>query len=185
MSDTERYFGGDFEAPLWTGVFIQFLAQTGWMVWGIGDGVANINASWAPGNSMTNTAWWFMRAGHESIYITAFVMFCISFIKQPKYQRYFYESSVYLTLISWGNSFLINLFFLIGGAMSGGNWSNLLFPFVYDLFSFIWQAIIYFMFYQDLIKFYRWDEQEWWGKDWWNKQQTEDSDQIEMSANDF
>ena len=74
-------------------------------------------------------------------------MFCISFIKQPKYQRYFYESSVYLTLISWGNSFLINLFFLIGGAMSGGNWSNLLFPFVYDLFSFAWQAIIYIMFY--------------------------------------
>ena len=149
------------------------------MVWGIADSVGNLNTKWAVGNSVTEGAWWSMRAGHETIYVTAFVMWCISFIHEPKYQRYFYQSSIWLSLISWLNTFVVNLLFIIGGAMTGGNWSNLVFPIVYDLFTFCWQAIIYFMFYDDLVKYYKWDQQ-----DWWNGEDGE-QDMVAIIANDF
>ena len=74
---------------------------------------------------------------------------------------------------------MVNLLFIIGGAMTGGNWSNLVFPIVYDLFTFCWQAIIYFMFYDDLVKYYKWDQQ-----DWWNGEDGE-QDMVAIIANDF
>ena len=86
MSDTERYFGDDWEPVLWTGVLIQFMAQTGWMVWGIADGIAGLKPNtWAIGNSVTESAFWAMRAGNETIFIVMFIMWGIAFIKERKY----------------------------------------------------------------------------------------------------
>ena len=182
MSDTERYFGDDWEPVLWTGVMIQFMAQTGWMVWGIAEGIANLKPNtWAIGNSVTESAFWAMRAGNETIFIVMFIMFGIAFIKEPKYQMYFYKSVIWLTFISWLNTFWINLACIIGGAMSGGSWTNLVSPLIYDAFMAIWQSIVYFSYYPGLVKFYRWDEE----KPWWKKEEAEDTNWLEIDSNDF
>ena len=158
----EEYFGPHFGAAMWTGFFLQALAHVGWEVTAIADPIADYNEDWKVGNSITEAAWWSMRGGNEAIYVTAFIMWGIAFIKEPKYQRYFFQSMIWLTLISWLNTAWINIAMLVGGLTEGGNWANLTFALVYDVFTFAWQAVIYFAFYPKLIKYYKWDEQAWW-----------------------
>ena len=83
MSD--EYFGPHLGASLWTGFFIMALAQTGWEVTGIYSPIRDMHLSWAIGNGITESAWWSMRGGNEAIYLTAFIMWGIAFIKEPKY----------------------------------------------------------------------------------------------------
>ena len=175
MSD--EYFGPHFGASMWTGFFIMALAQTGWEVTGIYGPIRDLNLSWAIGNGITESAWWSMRGGNEAIYLTAFIMWGIAFIKEPKYQKYFFQSMIWLTLISWVNTAWINIAFLIGGLIEGGNWSNLVFPLAYDVLTIAWQLVIFYGFYPRLIKYYRWDEQPWWNGD------DDSSDLMDMATN--
>ena len=77
----EEYFGPHFGAAMWTGFFLQALAHVGWEVTAIADPIADYNEDWKVGNSITEAAWWSMRGGNEVIYVTAFIMWGIAFIK--------------------------------------------------------------------------------------------------------
>ena len=104
-----------------------------------------------------------MISGSEAIWLVALIMWGIAFIKEPKYQRYFYQSSCWLALISWVNALWVNIAFLVGGLTEDtADWSNLYYPLTYDVLTATWQLIIYFVLKPKLVKFYRWDEQDWW-----------------------
>ena len=97
-----------------------------------------MGTQWEVGNRITESAWWLMLGGNELIFFTAFIMWAIAFKKEPKYQRYFFQSMTWLSLFSWINAGWINLAFLIGGFTEGGNWANLVWPIVFDVFLFSW-----------------------------------------------
>ena len=131
---SEEYFGPHLGASLSTGFSVQSLTQTGWEVNGIYSPIIDINNSWVIGDGITEFAWWSMRGGSETIYLTAFIMQGIDFIKEPKYQNYFFQRMIWLIFISWVNTAWIKIAFLFGGLTEGGNWSDLIFLLANSIF---------------------------------------------------
>ena len=60
----------------------------------------------------------------------------------------------------------INICFLVGGIVDGGDWSNLYYPLIYDVFFFGFNAIFYYLSLAKMTAFYRWREQDWWKEKW-------------------
>ena len=136
----QEFFGPYFGTAMWTGFFLQLLAQVGWEVGGLADNIAEFTDNWGVENRVTESAWWSMKGGNEMIFFTAFIMWAIAFKRDPsyKYQRYFFQSMIWLSLVSWINTAWINIGFLVGGLTEGGNWANLTWALVYDAFFFAW-----------------------------------------------
>ena len=85
---------------MWTGFFIQLLAQVGFLVSGLANMAEDINTHWDVANPITEAAWWSMLAGNEIIFFIAFLIWAIAFKKEPKYQKNFFKSMIWLSLIS-------------------------------------------------------------------------------------
>ena len=68
--------------------------------------------------------------------------------------------------LSFFFTFVINVMFLVGGIVDGGDWGNLYYPLIYDVLFFGFNAIVYYLLLPKMAAFYRWREQDWWKAKW-------------------
>ena len=60
----------------------------------------------------------------------------------------------------------INILFMVGGIVDGGDWGNLYYPLIFDVLFFGFNAIVYYLLLPKLMAYYRWREQDWYNKNW-------------------
>ena len=117
-------------------------------------------------NWWTKWAWGWMIGGNEWWYYFQGAVWCFSFIRKPFFQKSMFWSYIVGNSLSFFFTFVINVMFLVGGIVDGGDWGNLYYPLIYDVLFFGFNAIVYYLLLPKMAAFYRWREQDWWKAKW-------------------
>ena len=117
-------------------------------------------------NWATQQAWYWMIGGNMIWYYFIGAVWLFSYTKKPFPQKSMFWSIIVGQALAWVNTLYVNVCFIVGGAMKGGDWSNLYYPLIYDVFFFGFNALDYYLLFPKYTAYYRWREQDWWGEKW-------------------
>ena len=117
-------------------------------------------------NWWTQNAWYWLIGGNMIWYYFIGLVWCFSYIHHPFFQKSMFWSYIVGSAFAFFFAVGINIEFLVGGILDGGDWSNLYYPLIYDVFFFGFNAIFYYLSLAKMTAFYRWREQDWWKEKW-------------------
>ena len=121
-----------------------------------------------------------MSYGSAAIWGLLTISWLLAYIKKPWFQKAYYMSTSILTIISWVLALFVAGAFTYGGLVTGNEDSmpkrlafNMIYMSVFVVGVIVVDLIVFLGMGEGLVKFYKWDEQEWWGG---NEQGEEDVD---------
>ena len=87
----------------------------------------------------------------------------LAYIKRPDMQRIYYRAIAWVIPISWFFAFWALIAFIVGGTQWGGDlgW-DIGYWLFYVIFEGAFQALAWWLATSGAIKYYRWEQQEWW-----------------------
>ena len=119
---------------------------------------------------MTGVGFSLMTWVNELVFGTIFILYTIAYIHEQKYQHAYFRTIQALVPATWANCLVANIMFVIG-IFWDENPIYIIYPIVYDVFFFMFGAIIYYVLGPKMALYYRWNEQSWWepyeGDKWW------------------
>ena len=111
-----------------------------------------------------------MSYGSTSVYGLLTLAWLLAYIKQPWFQKSYYMSTSILTIISWVLSIFVAAAFIVGALVTNNEdenpkrlMFNMIYMAVYVVGVIVLDLIVFLGMGRQLVKFYKWDEQEWWG----------------------
>ena len=111
-----------------------------------------------------------MSYGSTTIYGLLTLAWLLAYIKQPWFQKSYYMSTSILTIISWVLSIFVAAAFIVGALVTNNEdenpkrlMFNMIYMAVYVVGVIVVDLIVFLGMGRQLVKFYKWDEQEWWG----------------------
>ena len=119
-------------------------------------------------------AWSTSKRGFGGTFGVLGLFWLLAYIKSDNrvMQKLYYRSLAWLIPISWVFVLWVFIAFMIGGTQTGGDiYGNMGYGFGMMIFYGGFEVLAWWIAKTGLVKFYRWDEQEWWN---WN---SEDSPQ--------
>ena len=133
----------------------------------------------------TRIAWMAMSYGSAAIFGLLTISWLLAYIKKPWFQKAYYMSASILTIISWVLSLFVAAALTVGGLVTDNETAepkrlayNMIYLAVYTVGVIVVDLIVFLGMGEGLVKFYKWDEQEWWGG---NDQGEEDIDVDDVS----
>jgi len=110
----------------------------------------------------TNHAWNVAIISHSIFFGFTTLFWLLSYIHKRIMQKIYYRVIAWFIPASWIFAFWSLLAFIIGGAQKGGKFGqNIGYWFLYVIFVAGGQALAWWQ-APSMVKFYRWDSQEWW-----------------------
>ena len=111
-----------------------------------------------------------MSYGSTTVYGLLTLAWLLAYIKQPWFQKSYYMSTSILTIISWVLSIFVAAAFIVGALVTNNEdenpkrlMFNMIYMAVYVVGVIVVDLIVFLGMGRQLVKFYKWDEQEWWG----------------------
>ena len=111
-----------------------------------------------------------MSYGSTTVYGLLTLAWLLAYIKQPWFQKSYYMSTSILTIISWVLSIFVAAAFIVGALVTDNEdenpkrlMFNMIYMAVYVVGVIVVDLIVFLGMGRQLVKFYKWDEQEWWG----------------------
>ena len=111
-----------------------------------------------------------MSYGSTAVYGLLTLAWLLAYIKQPWFQKSYYMSTSILTIISWVLSIFVAAAFIVGALVTDNEdenpkrlMFNMIYMAVYVVGVIVVDLIVFLGMGRQLVKFYKWDEQEWWG----------------------
>ena len=111
-----------------------------------------------------------MSYGSTTVYGLLTLAWLLAYIKQPWFQKSYYMSTSILTIISWVLSIFVAAAFIVGALVTNNEdenpkrlMFNMIYMAVYVVGVIVLDLIVFLGMGRQLVKFYKWDEQEWWG----------------------
>ena len=111
-----------------------------------------------------------MSYGSTTVYGLLTLAWLLAYIKQPWFQKSYYMSTSILTIISWVLSIFVAAAFIVGALVTNNEdenpkrlMFNMIYMAVYVFGVIVVDLIVFLGMGRQLVKFYKWDEQEWWG----------------------
>ena len=118
----------------------------------------------------TKIAWMAMSYGSTSVFGLLTLAWLLAYIKKPWFQKSYYMSTSILTIISWVLSIFVAASFIVGALVTNDEGENpkqlmfnMIYMAVYVVGVMVVDLIVFLGMGRQLVKFYKWDEQEWWG----------------------
>ena len=128
--------------------------------WGGSYGVANYCVTW--NTKGTWHAWNVLRIANGIFFGFLTLFWLLSYIHNRFMQKLYYRTIAWFIPASWVFAFWAFLAFIIGGAQDGGKvGKNIGYWFLFMTFLGGSEALAWWQ-APDMVKFYRWDSQEWW-----------------------
>ena len=136
----------------------------------------------------TRIAWQAMSYGSAGVFGLLTISWLLAYIKKPWFQKAYYMSASILTIVSWVLSLFVAAAFTVGGLVTDNADAepkrlafNMIYMAVYVVGVIVVDLIVFLGMGEGLVKFYKWDEQEWWGG---NEQGEEDVD-VDATSDPF
>ena len=132
----------------------------------------------------TQIAWYAMAIGSTAIYGTLTVFWLLSYIKDPWFQKAYFKSTGICTISSWVLSVFVAIAFIVGAVVTENEtlmplqlMHNMVYMTVFVVAVIVVDLIVYLGMGEQVMKYYKWDEQDWWN----GEEATEDEQDISNS----
>ena len=168
MTDPVSYFNWDYESSILTTglVMLPLMMLQGFdfyalLMMSTSKSYKEINASW--GNKVTRWAWSSMVGGNMTWNGALLTIWAFSFIESGFFQQSMAYSFGIGFILNILNLILVDVFYIVGGAMDGGDlWYNLYMALINTVIAVAYQVILIYGLGPQVAKFYRWHDQDWW-----------------------
>ena len=136
-----------------------------------------VAANW---NKYTHWAWSGWIGGNMTWNCALLVVWAFSFIESS----FFQQSMFWTFVVAFGLNaiylIMIDVFFIVGGAMAGGDiWYNLYMVLINTFITLGYHGILIYALGPQIAAFYRWHDQDWWTFGNFLKNGTMDDDEID------
>ena len=118
----------------------------------------------------TRIAWMAMSYGSAAIWGLLTISWLLAYIRKPWFQKAYYMSASILTIVSWVLALFVAAAFTVGGLVTDNENAeplrlsfNMIYMSVFVVAVVVIDLIVFLGMGEGLVKFYKWDEQEWWG----------------------
>ena len=163
---TDDFFNKNYETDAaWAGVMFAMLSQLGY---GIFETEAHIGKFQ---EYMTGIGFSLMTWVNEIVFGTITILWALSYIEKRKYSYAYFRAIQWLSPATWANCVVANIMVILG-IFWGENPIYIIYPLVYDVFFFMFGSLIYYVTGPKMVRFYRWDERQWYepyyeDNHWW------------------
>ena len=111
-----------------------------------------------------------MSYGSTTVWGLMTIAWLLAYIKKPFFQKSHYMSTSILTIISWVLALFVAAAFVVDGVITDNEAArpkslvfNMIYMSVFVVGVIVVDLIVFLGMGRQLVKFYKWDEQEWWG----------------------
>ena len=134
----------------------------------------------------TKIAWMAMAYGSAGIWGVQTLMWAISYVKKPSYQKAYFISLKALTIVSWFLAIFVASAFLIGGLITEDEATmptnivyNSIYASVFVVAVIVVDLIVFLGMYEQNVRYYKVYERDWW------KKNDEEDEAIEENSEPF
>ena len=134
----------------------------------------------------TKIAWMAMGYGSAGIWGLLSLIWMLSYVKKPSYQKAYFKSLNILTIVSWILAIFVAAAFLVGALVTDDEETmpkelvfNMIYASVFVVAVIVVDLIVYLGMYEQNILYYKVYERDWWNKDY------EEDEAIEENSDPF
>ena len=135
----------------------------------------------------TKIAWMAMAYGSTAIYGIQTIFWGLAYIKDPWFQKAYFKSTGILTISSWVLSVFVAVAFIVGALITEDEnmaptrlVNNMVYMIVFVVGVIVIDLIVYLGMGEQVMKYYKWDEQ-----DWWNGEEAAEDEQDASNSDPF